>query len=151
MMRRQLAKVRLLLTWLRRVELRSVSERTRLLILIKKDVILSEETMTARIQLPMLAAKLAANVALERLMPGRVTSLKDVPPSAGALTNEWLTAALCREVPDALVVDLQGGGRSDGASSRRALRVEYNAVGNKAGLLTRVFTKTPTRFQSRLM
>ena len=107
--------------------------------------------MTARIQLPMLAAKLAANVALERLMPGRVTSLKDVPPSAGALTNEWLTAALCREVPDALVVDLEVVGGSDGTSSRRALRVEYNAAGHQAGLPTRLFTKSASSFQSRLM
>jgi hypothetical protein len=64
-----------------------------------------EETMANKLQLPVLAAKLATNVARERLVTARVTSLKDVPPSANALTNEWLTAALCREVPGATVVD----------------------------------------------
>jgi len=41
--------------------------------------------MSTKLQLPFVAAKLAANVARERLAPGRVTSLKDVPPSANAL------------------------------------------------------------------
>ena len=107
--------------------------------------------MTTKIQLPLLAAKLAANVARERLAPPRVTSLKDVPPSANALTNEWLTAALCRDVPGAAVVDFEVVGGSDGTSSRRALRVDYNPAGQKAALPTRLFTKSASSFQSRLM
>jgi hypothetical protein len=107
--------------------------------------------MTTKIQLPLLAAKLAANVARERLVPGRVTSLKDVPPSADALTNEWLTEALCGEVPGAAVIDFEVVGGSDGTSSRRALRVDYNAAGHEAGLPTRLFTKSASSFQSRLM
>ena len=107
--------------------------------------------MTTKIQLPLLAAKLAANVARERLAPPRVTSLKDVPPSANALTNEWLTAALCRDVPGAVVVDFAVVGGSDGTSSRRALRVDYNSAGQKAALPTRLFTKSASSFQSRLM
>jgi hypothetical protein len=107
--------------------------------------------MTTKIQLPVLAAKLVANVARERLAPVAVTSLNDVPPSANALTNEWLTAALCREVPGAAVVDFEVIGGSDGTSSRRALGVEYNAAGHKAGLPTRLFTKSASSFQSRLM
>ena len=107
--------------------------------------------MTTKIQLPLLAAKLAANVARERLAPPRVTSLKDVPPSANALTNEWLTAALCRDIPGAVVVDFAVVGGSDGTSSRRALRVDYNSAGQKAALPTRLFTKSASSFQSRLM
>src|SRR6201997_5796554 len=107
--------------------------------------------MTSKIQLPLIATKLAANVARERLAPARVTSLNDVPPSANALTNEWLTAALCREIRGAAVVDFDVVGGSDGTSSRRALRVDYNAAGHKAGLPTRLFTKSASSFQSRLM
>ncbi|MDT5348638.1 MAG: hypothetical protein QOH91_1925 [Mycobacterium sp.] len=107
--------------------------------------------MTTKTQLPVLAAKLAVNVARERLAPARMTSLKDVPPSVNAMTNEWLTAALCREVPGAAVVDFAVVGGSDGTSSRRALRVDYNAAGYEAGLPTRLFTKSASSFQSRLM
>ena len=107
--------------------------------------------MRTKIQLPLVAAKLAANVARERLAPARVTSLKDVPPSANALTNEWLTAALCREVPGAAVVGFEVVGGSDGTSSRRAIRVDYNPKGHQAGLPTRLFTKSASSFQSRLM
>jgi Ecdysteroid kinase-like family len=107
--------------------------------------------MMTKTRLPVLAAKLAVNVVRERLAPARVTSLKDVPPSVNALTNEWLTAALCREVPGAAIVDFEVVGGSDGTSSRRALRVDYNAAGYEAGLPTRLFTKSASSFQSRLM
>src|ERR1700758_4009919 len=107
--------------------------------------------MPTKIQLPLVAAKLAANVARERLAPARVTSLKDVPPSADALTNEWLTAALCREVSGAAVVGVKVVGGSDGTSSRRAIRVDYNPTGHQAGLPTRLFSKSASSFQSRLM
>ena len=63
------------------------------------------------------------------------------PSHANLLTNDWLTAALCREVPGAAVVDFEVVGGSDGTSSRRAVRVGYNALGHKAGLPTRLFTK----------
>jgi hypothetical protein len=107
--------------------------------------------MTTKIQLPVLAVKLAANVAHERLASLRVTTLKDLPPSANALTNEWLTAALCRNVAGSAVVGFDVVGGSDGTSSRRALRVDYNEAGQAAGLPTRLFTKSASSFQSRLM
>src|SRR6516225_8266301 len=125
------------------------SDRFLIMIRIKPDP--REVTMSTKLQLPFVAAKLAANVARERLAPGRVTSLKDVPPSANALTNEWLTAALCREVRGAVVVGFEVVGGSDGTSSRRAIRVDYNTTGHQAGLPTRLFTKSASSFQSRLM
>jgi hypothetical protein len=107
--------------------------------------------MPTKAQLPLLAAKVAANVARERLAPVRLTSLDDLPPSAGALTNDWLTAALCRGVPGAAVVGCDVVAGSDGTSSRRALKVAYNAAGHDAGLPTRLFMKSASSFQSRLM
>ena len=107
--------------------------------------------MPTKAQLPILAAKIAAQVARERLAPIRATSLGDVPPSASALTTEWLTAVLCRQTPDATVTAYEVVGGSDGTSSRRALRVSYNAAGQQAGLPTRLFMKSAASFQSRLM
>ena len=107
--------------------------------------------MPTKAQLPVLAARVAVSVARERLAPVRLASLDDVPPAASALTTGWLTAALCRGVPDAAVVDFDIVGGSDGTSSRRALQVTYNAAGQQAGLPTRLFMKSASSFQSRLM
>jgi hypothetical protein len=107
--------------------------------------------MSTRTRLPALAARVAINVARERVAPVRLASLADVPPSASSLTNDWLTAALCREVPDAAVVGFEVVGGSDGTSSRRALRVSYNAAGREAALPAELFMKTASSFQSRLM
>jgi hypothetical protein len=101
--------------------------------------------------LGVLAARLAANVAREKIAPGRVTSLDGIPASASLMTNEWLSAALCRGVPGATVVNFTVRGGSDGTSSRRALEVSYNDAGTRAGLPTRLFTKSASSFQSRLM
>lgn len=101
--------------------------------------------------IPVLAAKIAANVARERFRPKAAAALEDVPASASALTNEWLTAVLGRNTPAAAVTDFEVVGGSDGTSSRRALRVSYNSAGEAAGLPTRLFMKSATSFQSRLM
>lgn len=99
----------------------------------------------------MQAARLAAQVAKELFAPTRVSSPDDVPASATALTPEWLTAALCSEVPGAAVTELKVLGRSVGTSTRSALRVAYNATGQQAGLPTRLFVKTAATFRQRLM
>ncbi len=104
-----------------------------------------------RAHIPVLAAKIAVNVARERLLPTVATALEDVPASASALTTEWLTAVLGRNTPAAVVTDFEVVGGSDGTSSRRALRVSYNSAGEAAGLPTRLFMKSAASFQSRLM
>jgi hypothetical protein len=98
---------------------------------------MGEITMPTKAQLPVLAARVAVSVARERLAPVRLASLDDVPPAASALTTGWLTAALCRGVPEAAVADVEIVGGSDGTSSRRALLVTYNAAGQHAGLPTK--------------
>ena len=54
-----------------------------------------------------------------------------MPRSATALTAEWLTAVLCRDVPGA-VTELEVLGGSAGTSSRNSLRIRYNAAGRRA-------------------
>ena len=97
------------------------------------------------------AVRLAAQVARELIAPTRPSSLNDVPASASALTAEWLTAALCSEVPGAAVAELEVLGGSVGTSTRTALRVGYNAAGQQAGLPTRLFVKTAATLQQRVM
>jgi hypothetical protein len=104
----------------------------------------------SKARLPLLAAKVAANVARERLAPSAVTSPAEIPPTAGALSSEWLTAVLCSKAPGARVERFEVMGGSDGTSSRRALRVTYNDFGSKAGLPTRLFMKSASSLQSRL-
>ncbi|WP_158083753.1 phosphotransferase [Mycobacterium sp. AT1] len=74
-----------------------------------------------------------------------------MPPSAEAITPEWLTAVLCREVEGARVVDVKVSGGDDGTSARRALRVVYNEAGTTAGLPTQLFTKSTATLGSRML
>jgi hypothetical protein len=97
------------------------------------------------------AARLTARVARELIAPRRPRSLDEVPASPSALTVEWLTAALCSEVPGAAVAELEVLGGSVGTSTRAALRVGYNAAGRQAGLPTRLFMKTAATVQQRLL
>ena len=99
----------------------------------------------------MQTARLAAEVGRELIAPTRPTSPDEVPPSVGALNAGWLTAALCSEVPGAVVDEFEVLGRSVGTSARTALRVGYNAAGRQAGLPTRIFVKTAGSFRQRLM
>ncbi len=108
-------------------------------------------TAKTRLGLPLAAGRVALQVARERVTNVRPTSLDDVPPSASALTPEWLTAALCRDVDGAAVVDVVVSGGSDGTSSRRAVAVTYNEAGRAAGLPTALFTKSAASLQSRLL
>lgn len=105
----------------------------------------------SQLRLPVLAARTALNVAHERVRPVRVQTLDEVPPSPDAFTVQWLTAALCRDVPGARVVDFEVSGGSDGTSSRRALKIHYDAAGQEAGLPVHLFTKSAASLQSRLM
>ncbi|TAM65617.1 MAG: aminoglycoside phosphotransferase family protein [Mycobacterium sp.] len=77
--------------------------------------------------------------------------MREIPPTPENLTDEWLTLALCREIPDARVVHHELGPRSDGTSSRRTLRVQFNDVGCAAGLNGRLFTKSGPGFMMRLV
>ncbi|HWJ82498.1 MAG TPA: phosphotransferase [Nocardioides sp.] len=105
---------------------------------------------STKVRLPLVAGKIAATVARERFSSPRVTSAHQVPPTAEAITTEWLTAVLCGSVAGAAVVDFEVVGGSDGTSSRRALKVSYNPAGAAAGLPTRLFMKSASSFQSRL-
>jgi aminoglycoside phosphotransferase (APT) family kinase protein len=93
--------------------------------------------------------RLAGHVVNERVRRPKPTVLAQIPPSVEALTTEWLTAALCRDVPGAWVTEFSVGSGSDGSTSRRALQIAYNDMGERTGLPTAVFSKSTPRFTSR--
>ncbi|MDX8150357.1 phosphotransferase [Patulibacter brassicae] len=101
-------------------------------------------------QVLLTAAQVAARSSIERVLPSRPRTAQDVPRSAADLTDEWLTAVLCRDVPGARVVGHEIHGGSDGTSSRRAVTVAYDEAGTRAGLPTALFAKSAASFQSRL-
>lgn len=74
-----------------------------------------------------------------------------VPASGDAIPTELLTRVLCADAPGAAVVGATVTGGSDGTSSRRALRISYNAAGARAALPEHVFVKSAATLQQRLI
>lgn len=107
--------------------------------------------MGARLARAALTSRIAFQVAKERAINPRPSSLSEVPPTPEHLTDEWLTVALCREIPGAKVLHHELGPRNDGTSSRRRLRVEFNEAGREAGLNQWLFTKSGPGFMMRLV
>ncbi|MFR9806833.1 phosphotransferase family protein [Pseudonocardia sp. RS010] len=74
-----------------------------------------------------------------------------VPATVAELTPEWLTGALCADVPGAEVTSFDLGGGSDGTASRRAITVAYNEAGQAAGLPTALYSKMTPTLLNRLL
>ena len=87
----------------------------------------------------------------EKVRPPRPTRRNEVPASGSALSTQWLTDALCREVPGAAVVAVHRSGGSSGTSERVGLRVEYNDAGTAAGLPVDLYTKSTAHFRQRML
>lgn len=75
----------------------------------------------------------------------------DLPRSYEEITPQWLTAALCKDVPGARVESLQLGERDSGSSNRRKITVHYNATGTEKGLPTRLFCKATHELANRVV
>jgi hypothetical protein len=96
-------------------------------------------------------ARTSAAIVYEKIARPRPTTLDQVPPSPAALTNEWLTAALCSGAPGARVERFTLGPKNNGTSARRTLEVTYNAAGSQAGLPVHLFTKSSPTLLTRLV
>jgi len=88
---------------------------------------------------------------VERVRKPQPVTLRQVPPGPDQVTREWLTLALCDGVPGAEVTSFRFGARDDGATARCALTVQYNRVGQVAGLPEDLFTKSCPTFTTRLL
>ncbi|MEV6426495.1 aminoglycoside phosphotransferase family protein [Nocardia sp. NPDC051463] len=96
-------------------------------------------------------ATVGGHVLLEKIIRPKARSADDVPISGDAITVDWLTAVLCRDVPDAEVLSFSTSNGSHGTSTRVAIRVDYNEVGQQAGLPTELFAKTTTSLSQRIL
>ncbi|OCB30183.1 hypothetical protein A5674_13825 [Mycobacterium malmoense] len=94
--------------------------------------------------------EVAGYTLLDKLFHKPVTSLAEVPADVSKLTPQWLTAALCGDVPGAEVTDVEVIRGDQGSTTRDRITVSYNDRGTEAGLPTKVFTKSSPRFTGRL-
>jgi aminoglycoside phosphotransferase (APT) family kinase protein len=87
----------------------------------------------------------------ERETKPKAVEATDVPGNYDAITPQWLTRILCRDVPGAEVVSFTQGEKDDGSSNRRRLFLTYNRAGERAGLPATVFCKGAEELKSRIM
>ena len=78
------------------------------------------------------------------------TTFDDVPWCAEAISPEWITAVVCRDVPGARAVSVEVCGGDQGSSVRRRLKVVYNHEGKQTGLPEDLFCKTTPTLLTRL-
>jgi hypothetical protein len=107
--------------------------------------------MSLKVRAAARVARIGVRVIAERVRPRAVTAPPDFPASTAGLTDEWLTNVLCSEHPGARVITHGVSEQSSGTSTRHALAVTYNDIGERAGLPTSLFTKTTPDFRSRLI
>jgi aminoglycoside phosphotransferase (APT) family kinase protein len=110
-----------------------------------------DEIMAASGATALTALKIGGRVALERLLRPKARRAEDVPCSPDAITPEWLTAVLCRNVPDAAVTGVDVKPASAGTHERHQLLVSYNEAGRRAGLPQSMFTKSLPSVVTRMI
>jgi thiamine kinase-like enzyme len=98
-----------------------------------------------------LADQINAAFAAEQANPLIARTRDDIPRTYEAISDEWLTAVLCSNVPGGLVTDHHLDAPDDGTNNRRRIFVEYNAVGRSAGLPASIFCKATFGLANRQM
>lgn len=87
--------------------------------------------------------------ARERAQRRVVTDLDEIPFSYELIGDAWLTRALCKGVPGAVVTGHTLDAPDEGTSNRRRIFLEYNEPGRRAGLPESVFCKATQSLESR--
>jgi hypothetical protein len=80
----------------------------------------------------------------------KVFKATELPLSYEAITDEWLTAVLCKKHAGAAVVGHQLDVPDNGSSNRRKIYIDYNARGREADLPTALFCKASHGLTSRI-
>jgi Phosphotransferase enzyme family len=73
-----------------------------------------------------------------------------LPVSFDDITPQWLTGTLCRDHPEAEVLDYRMEFVEQGTTNRVRLHVDYDPGGEKAGLPTRLFCKASQGLANRI-
>lgn len=74
-----------------------------------------------------------------------------IPANYDCITDEWLTAIVCRDVPGAKVLSHTLDEPDEGTNNRRRIELAHNAEGEEAGLPASVFCKATSGLRNRLM
>jgi hypothetical protein len=98
-----------------------------------------------------LADQIDAAFAAEQASPLIARTWDDIPRSYEAISDEWLTAVLCRDTSGALVAGHRLDAPDDGTNNRRRIFIDYNAAGQAAGLPSSVFCKATFGLANRQM
>jgi hypothetical protein len=88
-----------------------------------------------------------AETALNR----EAVTAQDLPLSFEAITDRWLTAVLCSQVPGAAVTSHTLGAPDNGSANRRKIALQYNAAGQAAGLPASIFCKATHGLTNRFV
>ena len=97
------------------------------------------------------ALRVGCRLLQDRIARPKATALDDVPTSVDAITREWWTAVVCRNVPGAEVLAFELISASKGTHQRHRFQLSYNEAGQRAGLPTALFTKSLPTLVTRMM
>ena len=75
----------------------------------------------------------------------------DFVPNVDAITAEWLTDVLCRDLPGRKVVDFRIEPVSEGTHARHRIHLTYNEAGDPRELPATLFTKSLPTVQHRMI
>lgn len=95
-------------------------------------------------------ARISAHVIWDYAVRPLARTRAEVPWSADALSQDWLTDVLCAGHDGARVETVTVDGGSDGSSVRRRITVAYNDAGRRARLPEHLFAKTTPSLLTRL-
>lgn len=85
----------------------------------------------------------------EQANPITPLTATDMPPTYESITQEWLTNVLAAQVPGAALLSHTLGSPDNGTSNRRKISLQWNDVGEKAGLPQKLFCKGTQSLESR--
>ncbi|NIJ35951.1 hypothetical protein FHR22_000600 [Sphingopyxis panaciterrae] len=96
-------------------------------------------------------AEIALHAHYDKLVRPAARTIDDIPWSWEAITPEWMTATLCREVPGGKVTRVTPAGGSVGSSTRQGFILDLNDAARTAGVPAQIFTKSTPILMQRLL
>lgn len=107
--------------------------------------------MLSSLTLPLRKAEITLQARYDAAIRPVAQVIEDVPWSWEAITPEWLTATLCRDVPGGAVLGARATEGSVGSSTRQGFDLELNDAARAAGVPDRIFTKSTPILMQRLL
>ena len=107
--------------------------------------------MLSSLTLPLRKAEIALRARYDAAARPAARGIDDIPWSWEAITPQWLTATLCRDVPRGAVLGVRATEASVGSSTRQGFDLALNDAARAAGVPDRIFTKSTPILMQRLL